>query len=395
MNDFDTLLERKAQIIGYIEEICSEVELTQTQIDRITTSYQAVGEHLLASENLCDFCPRVFVQGSVRLGTTVRPYVKGQHFDADIICMLENGPGMNDQSGIHRLTGDAVRESDVYKELLSILKRGWRINYAESSNFHLDITPAVPKIACPNGSVFVPDKELKRWQPSNPEGYAAWFSTRAAIVPRFTLRLINERQIKASAKPDPLPAMVGLKNVLQRIVQFLKRHRDVLFEKSPDRAPISIILTTLAAKAYAQVAVSREFDNEFDLVKGVVEYMPSFITAVPMQNGSVYYLVPNETVEGENFAEKWNKNPDLAAAFYEWHRNATVLINLLIEADGRDVIQREFRGRLGQLETDAVFRRVDERIARHRSSGILKYAAPTGLGILTGQTVTANTFYGA
>lgn len=395
MSDYEALRERKKQIVGYIEEICSEIELTPTQIGRITTSYQAVGEHLLESENLNGFRPRVFAQGSVRLGTTVRPYVSGQHFDADIICKLENGPGEHDQAGVHRLTGDAVRENDIYKELISILKRGWRINYAESSSFHLDITPAVPNITCPFDSVFVPDKELKRWQPSNPEGYAGWFSAKAAVMPRVTLRLANERLITASAKPDPLPSMIGLKRPLQRIVQFLKRHRDVLFEKVPDRAPISIILTTLAAKAYAEVAVSREFDSEFDLVKAVIEKMPAYITTVPLPNGSAYYMVLNDTVEGENFAEKWNKNPDLAKAFYEWHRNATVLINLFVEADGRDVIQRNFRSGLGQNETDCVFRRIDERISSHRSSRLIKYASPMGLGLLVGQPVSGNTFFGA
>jgi hypothetical protein len=51
-------------------------------------------------------------------------------------------------------------------------------------------------------------------------------------------------------KIDELP-LYRWKTPLQRAVQILKRHRDVMFEKNPNAKPISIIITTLAALCYS------------------------------------------------------------------------------------------------------------------------------------------------
>jgi len=73
-----------------------------------------------------------------------------------------------------------------------------------------------------------------------------------------------------AGRVDPLPNQIMLKNVLQRLVQLLKRHRDITFEKTHERAPISIILTTLAAKSYAEAALGNEYESEFDLLRDVI-----------------------------------------------------------------------------------------------------------------------------
>ena len=41
-----------------------------------------------------------------------------------------------------------------------------------------------------------------------------------------------------------------LKTPLQRAIQLLKRHRDVMFADNPEVAPISMILTNLSGRAY-------------------------------------------------------------------------------------------------------------------------------------------------
>ncbi len=48
--------------------------------------------------------------------------------------------------------------------------------------------------------------------------------------------------------------------------------------KNPEKAPISIILTTLAAKAYEAVSTSGSvYDTELDLVCDVIARMSGFI----------------------------------------------------------------------------------------------------------------------
>ena len=47
---------------------------------------------------------------------------------------------------------------------------------------------------------------------------------------------------------EPFPAQSNIKGILRRIVQLLKRHRDIAFaDVKEDIAPISIIITTLAS----------------------------------------------------------------------------------------------------------------------------------------------------
>jgi len=141
MNPSNFLLERKAHVVGYLEELCATIELTSSQLNRIETSYRAVGDHLVDCVALEGFVPRIFPQGSVRLGTTVRPIAPTQHFDVDLICKLEAAKLAHDQGQVHLLVGKALSEHEFYKKIVSVLKRGWRLEYADSAKFHLDVTP--------------------------------------------------------------------------------------------------------------------------------------------------------------------------------------------------------------------------------------------------------------
>ena len=79
------------------------------------------------------------------------------------------------------------------------------------------------------------------WLKSNPFGYAKWFFNRAEVS--STKRVMLSEAIK------PVPNFQQNKLPLQRVVQILKRHRDMMFNGDDDK-PISIIITTLAARAY-------------------------------------------------------------------------------------------------------------------------------------------------
>jgi hypothetical protein len=63
--------------------------------------------------------------------------------------------------------------------------------------------------------------------------------------------------LPASGAPEDVPTY-ELKTPLQRAIQLLKRHRDVMFVDNLDVAPISMILTNLAGHAYGGEAESTE-----------------------------------------------------------------------------------------------------------------------------------------
>ena len=49
--------------------------------------------------------------------------------------------------------------------------------------------------------------------------------------------------------------------------------------------------------------------------------MPDMLQ-IDVVNGWSVWLLWNMTTKGENFCEKWNKDPRRAAAFFTWHAKA-------------------------------------------------------------------------
>ena len=74
----------------------------------------------------------------------------------------------------------------------------------------------------------------------------------------------------SEAKVGNVPAYKEKKSPLQRVVQILKRHRDLMFNGDESK-PISIIITTLAARAY-----NKETDV-LDALVNVVNSMERYI----------------------------------------------------------------------------------------------------------------------
>lgn len=120
----------------------------------------------------------------------------------------------------------------------------------------------------------------------------------------------------AAADVEPYPAAGGFKDILCRAVQIGKRHRDVYFDTlDPALAPISVILTTLAARSYECCVTHFIYDTEFDLLCDIVRHMPDSIESEVI-GGARLWFIWNETTSGENFAEKWNRDPRRAEAFF-------------------------------------------------------------------------------
>ena len=93
---------------------------------------------------------------------------------------------------------------------------------------------------------------------------------------------------------------------LQRVIQLLKRHRDLRYNGDGDK-PVSIVITALAAGAY---------DNEADLVDAILSIVPGMRHAIECRDG--VFWVPNPVNPQENFADKWAENPRKQRIFFEW-----------------------------------------------------------------------------
>jgi hypothetical protein len=71
-------------------------------------------------------------------------------------------------------------------------------------------------------------------------------------------------------------------------------------------------------QAYAYCVRRHVFEDEMDVVVEMIRMMPHFIDR-PILDGRQGYAILNETTDGENFADNWNKDPRRAPAFYAWH----------------------------------------------------------------------------
>ena len=127
-------------------------------------------------------------------------------------------------------------------------------------------------------------------------------------------RVDEERKRLALAKSVSIEKIevYKVKLPLQRYIQLLKRHRDIYFARSSDKKPRSIVITTLAAKAYESVARTGNWYDDFVLT---VESMPRFI-----QKTSDGYKLANPSDPLENFASGWDGST--MQSFADWHSSA-------------------------------------------------------------------------
>lgn len=381
----DPQLARRSQFAEILEAMCEGLELSPSQAELAEDRYGAVGRWLGDDPLLSGAW--IYVHGSVALGTTTKPLGRAE-FDVDLVCHVPHAASATRPAVLKTVVGDRLKDHGTYHRLIEEMRRCWRLNYA--GEFHMDITPSIPNPGCALGGELVPDKELRQWKATNPIGYRRLFEKRALLRPVFRL-LKTERY--AADSVEPYPARMRIKGLLRRAVQLCKRHRDIYFADRPELAPLSVIITTLAARSYEWRVQNGVFDDEIDLLVAVLQSMPNFIAF----DGAAW-SIPNETTQGENFAEKWNAKPRLADAFYAWHRVCVADLERLLELVGRDRIQKSLADSFGSAAAASAMQPMTDRITSNRNSGHLIVAPGVGLtgatGTGGGTAVRPNTFFG-
>src|SRR5690606_6520741 len=83
---------------------------------------------------------RIFVQGSIGLGTAIKPLKDGT-VDADAIVWLPNAKNANPDDVLEAIY-QRFNEGSKVRAKIEPLRRGIRVVYAdESPGFHIDVTP--------------------------------------------------------------------------------------------------------------------------------------------------------------------------------------------------------------------------------------------------------------
>ncbi len=390
--------EAKHELFKVLDKIGSKLDITRAQYEEAKKRYEAVGKWLANGEycltggsKVCLRDGEIYPQGSIRLGTAVKPIGQGE-FDVDLVFFSPN-LSTNDinPSELNHLIGERLRENADYKRMMESspndgrLKRGWRITYADE--FHLDITPSINNHTEENNSELVPDRKLQDWKPSNPKDYADWFDNCSEQIP--WLKYVTRDSVIVATESHEVtdfPENDEAKPLLKRYVQILKRHRDEMF-KDKDHKPISIIITTLATHAYNKCIKTNTYDNELDLLTDIIKIMPDFIEGTERN-----YQILNPTTKFENFAERWNEVPAKKKAFDMWHRNVLVFFKTLYTLSGQHTIFKKLEEGFGKESVSIVYDDINVNVEKNRANGLL------GLGISSTATASSlmkkNTFYG-
>ena len=106
----------------------------------------------------------------------------------------------------------------------------------------------------------------------------------------------------------------------------------------------------------------------------------------------------NSPAAGENFAEKWNRRPGRAEAFYAWHDRFCADLAQLEAVSGLDRLGDVLKGLFGSRPATAAIDSLTQRVSAARRAGSLRIAPAVGVsvGAIPASTaVRANTFYGS
>jgi hypothetical protein len=322
----------------------------------------------------------IYPQGSIRLGTVVQPINDHDEYDIDLVCRRELAKDSTTQvalkSDVGKALGLYVASGPDGSPTRDEGKRCWTLDYP-SEPFHMDVLPALPNPeAAPNG-ILLTDRDLREWQWSNPIDYATWFHSR--MRQEFAeLREVLAKQMDVDDVPE-----WKIKTTLQRTVQALKRHRDFYFVDRPENRPASIIITTLAARAYTGGGAP------YEVLVDVTGKMPDFIE---VRDGM--YWLPNPVQKEENFCDRWQTHPERSRAFLEWIAQAQVDFNDYGSDSGVDHVLEKFARNFGERPARRAGEAFGVNLARTRDAGQLGIAAGGLLGTTAGRSVPRHTFHG-
>jgi len=357
--------------------IATKLQITPTQHRTAEERYTAIGKWLEADGSALQVArPAIYAQGSLQIGTTVRPY-NWTEYDVDLVCELQL-----DWQRIARPIGllDAVearlRQHKLYEPMVEKKRRCIRVNY--SGEFHLDVIPACPNPAAGVGCLVVPDREAQGWRASNPRGYAAWFESRAKLF--FS-------QLAERVSPPPSWAPADAKPPLKILVQLLKRWRDLAYSKEPKYSPPSILLTTLVGHLYqGEQSIGLSLALTLERILLAIEASKPRMVVVNPSNGH------------EDLSERWNSEAEYAlfcARIREFHATWTQLRQQRGIPQVAAVLEKLF----GEDVTNYALTEYASDLSKARSQGQLTAKKGSGmLGAFTSGSVVQvrpNTFYGA
>ncbi|MCL4439381.1 MAG: nucleotidyltransferase [Firmicutes bacterium] len=348
----------RLQFSKFLQLLADSLDITEKRYEQAEERYRSLGDWLGRKESgVVTFSPTIYPQGSFLLGTVIKPVSNAEEYDIDLVCEVKLKKEHYTQKQLKELIGQEIKAYTKANNMNSHPEEGrrcWTINYADGAQFHMDILPAVPdgdsfKVLLESRGfsnhwsvqgIAITDNKLPNydsldtdWPRSNPRGFADWFKTQ--MKTQFDARrMIFAESIKARIEDIP---DYKIKTPLQRAIQILKRHRDIMFTADQDDKPISIIITTLAAHAYK---------NESELVDALINIVRAMPSYIETKEGVKW--VSNPVNPLENFADKWKEHPQREKNFIRWLKQVQTDISQALEGKGKHNITMPLKISFGE-----------------------------------------------
>ena len=154
--------------------------------------------------------------------------------------------------------------------------------------------------------------------------------------------------------------------------------------------PISIIITTLASKAYnKQIDVIDALTNVIDNIHLYIE------ERYDAEKKEFYKFIGNPVNPEENFADKWRENANKEKKFYKWLAQVKLDIQTATEQKGTFRIQESLSNSFGNELVTKTFTNIGNRARLLTEQGTNRF--DTKLGIIPGAAniITQHNFYGS
>ena len=329
--------------LDFFKREIDKLDISPTNYKLAVDRYKAVGnciEDYLKKEFGLNV--HIYPQGSFKIGTVIHPADRDDGYDIDLVCEVQQAKYKVTPKQLKEMVGQALKSDSVYKDMLDEEgRRCWTVEYKEQNGikFHIDVLPSVPEnIDILEDTAIATTTRIKEnnivkgynWDSTNPLAYAEWFeninkeSYESIELTYKSLLFEGNKHIYASI--DDVPKEL-VKTKLQKIIQLLKRHRDIRFvnSKLKNGKPMSMIITTLIAEIYQNVNIENEDILEtikkivIELSKyAVLQERESYISNGLIQRVNGKWII-NNPVADENLADRWHENNnEKAKAFFKW-----------------------------------------------------------------------------
>ncbi|ORM35530.1 nucleotidyltransferase [Williamsia sp. 1135] len=371
---------KEQQISQLLGATIAELDINEAAFRAAESCYQDLGDHLSQAG------AQVYVQGSFMLGTVVRPLHRAGEYDLDLVSLLDIAKTSISQEELKkrvgRLLAEYHRDHDgaacESPNQVSEGRRSWCLHY---EHFHMDVLPAILDVESPSATAIeLTDLNLRNWQKSDPLAYVEWFRRQCA-------RQFDAERValaKSYGSVDDVPKH-RVRTPLHRVVQILKRHRDIFFAEDLDDRPPSSLITTLAGLTY---------QGKTDLVDATISAVQRMHDHIENRAGK--YWVENPACAGENFADKWNDYEIRRLKFEQW-RTAVErdLTGFVLETSGTTALHQRFAKAFGTDPVEQALQHIGAATNRAREGGNVNLSAGGRLTTAaTTTTIPAHRFYG-